>query len=91
MLAGFGRPLYLIISSTATNNNRHPRCLFVASGGTISGGTIEAPSPQKTLADLLALPPRKFCGKLIDPYLCSSTGGGWSGGPGQVILSGRLR
>ena len=48
-------------------------------------GRIEGAAP-KTLAFVGALPPRKFCEKMFDPYLCNSSGGGWSGGPWQAIL-----
>jgi hypothetical protein len=52
---------------------------------------VKVAVPPKVMLAGVALAPRKFCEKVKGTYPSPIPFRGWSGGPWQAILSGRLR
>ena len=96
MLAGFGRPLYLIRSlctTTPAQSTFVPLLFVVARVGDASSARAidRGPPGAKIVARVGCTTPAQVCEKIDRPYPSPIPFRGWSGGPWQAILSWRLR
>ena len=85
----------IAVQHSTTINVASDDCLFVVCLLALTALRLaqrrQGGRPPKVMLAGVALAPRKFCEKVKGTYPSPIPFRGWSGGPWQAILSGRLR